>query len=240
MDNASSNSDSPMSDPEESTIVIPPDWPSQQSIPEPSHVPSSQPTRFDTYPSVPSQRPLLEINIPEDPPSPTSSLGKFSASPSSVVLQPWYTCMWNPEGLIYKHSPSYDGAHTIAVPHARSPSRSTMGSPKTSPDASPSISEPAISASILNPNLTSPIGYLSPWPIRCSCVLQFASDWHITLYMVSFISNTSIFRSRCHSAQCTTQYHCSFLILPMDTHLLPLTCISHCSLVQETSYCSTL
>jgi len=162
LENISSDSDSPMSDPEESTIVIPSDWPSQQSIPEPSHMPSPQPTHFDVYPIVPSQHPLLEVDIPEDPPSPASSLGKHSASPSSIVSQPQYACIWNPEGLIHKHSPSYDGTHTVAVPHARSPSRSAMGSPKTSPDASPSISEPAISASILNPDLTSPTGYMSP------------------------------------------------------------------------------
>jgi len=131
MDNASSNSNSPMSDPEESTIVIPPDWPSQQLIPEPSHVPSPQPMCFDAYPSTPSRYPPLEINIPEDPPSLTSSLGKRSASPSSVISQPQYARMWNPKGLIHKHLPSYDGAHTIAVPHARSPSRSAMGSPET-------------------------------------------------------------------------------------------------------------
>jgi len=164
LENTSSDSNSPMSDPypEESTIVIPPEWPSQQSIPEPRYVPLPQLIHFDAYPSMPSQCPPLEIDIPEDPPSPASSLGKRSASPSSVVSQPRYACIWNPEGLVHKHSPSYDGAHTIAVPHARSPSRSAMGSPKTSPNTSPSISEPTISASIPNPDSTSPIGYLSP------------------------------------------------------------------------------
>jgi len=160
LENVSDDSDSPMSNPEESTIVIPADWPSQQSIPEPSHVPSPQPMHFDVHPIAPSHRPLLEVDIPEDPPSPASSLGKCSAPQSSVVLQPRYACMWNPEGLIHKHSPSYDSAHTIAVPHARSPSRSTMGSPETSPNASPSISEPAISASIPNPTSTPLIGYM--------------------------------------------------------------------------------
>ena len=164
LENASSNSDSPMSDPypEESTIVIPPDWPSQQSIPEPHYVPSPQPMHFDMYPSAPSQRPPQEVNIPEDPLSPASSLGKCSASPSSMVSQPQYAHIWNPEGLIHKHSPTYDNTHTVAVPHARSPSRSAMGSPKTSPNASPSISEPAINASIPSPDSTSPIGYMSP------------------------------------------------------------------------------
>jgi len=120
--NVSNNSNSPMSDryPEESTIVIPPDWPSQQLIPEPHHVPSPQPMRFDTYPSAPSQRPPLEVDIPEDPPSPASSLGKRSTSPSSIVSQPQYAHIWNPEGLIHKHSPTYDGMHTVTVPHARS------------------------------------------------------------------------------------------------------------------------
>ena len=63
LENASSDSDSPMSSPEESTIVIPSDWPSQQLIPEPSHMLSPQPTRFDAYPSAPSQRPPLEVDI---------------------------------------------------------------------------------------------------------------------------------------------------------------------------------
>ena len=162
LENASSDSDSPMSNPEESTIIIPADWPSQQSIPGPSHMPSPQPTCFDAHPIAPSHYPPLEVDIPKDPPSPASLLGKRSTSPSSVVSQPRYACMWNPEGLIHKHSPSYDSAHTIAVPHARSPSRSTMGSPETSPDALPSISEPAISVSIPNPDLTSPIGYPPP------------------------------------------------------------------------------
>jgi len=162
LENVSNDSNSPMSNSEESTIVIPPDWPSQQSIPEPSHMPPPQPMHFNAYPSAPSQCPPLEVDIPEDPPSPASSLGKCSASLSSIVSQPQYTCIWNPEGLIHKHSPSYDGVHTIAVPHARSPSRSAIGSPESSPDTSPPISEPAINASIPNPNLTSPIGYMSP------------------------------------------------------------------------------
>ena len=158
----SSDSDSPMSDlyPEESPIVILPDWPSQQLIPEPSHVPSPQPMCFDAYPIAPSYHPPLEVDIPEDPPSPASSLGKCSASPSSMVSQLQYTHIWNPEGLIHKHLPTYNGMHTIAVPYARSPSRSAMGSPKTSPNTSPSISEPAISASIPIPDSTFPIGYM--------------------------------------------------------------------------------
>jgi len=141
---------------------IPVDWPSQQSIPEPDHMQEPQPITHDVYPVVPSCRPLLEVTIPEDPPSPASSLGKRSASPTSVVSQPQYAHLWNPEGLIHKHSPTYDSAHTIAVPHHRSPPESTSASPKASPDPSPSIPEPAISASIPNPTSTSPIGYLSP------------------------------------------------------------------------------
>ena len=139
-----------------------PDWPSQQLIPEPSHMPSPQPMRFDTYPIAPSHCPPLEVNIPEDPLSPASLIGKRSASLSSMVSQPQYSCIWNPEGLIHKHLPTYDGMHTIAVPHRRSPPESTMGSPKTSPDAFPSLPDPAISASIPNPTLTSPIDYMSP------------------------------------------------------------------------------
>ena len=146
----------------ESTIVIPPEWPYQQSILEPSHMPSPQPMSFNVYPTVPSHRPPLEVDIPEDPLSPTSSLGKCSASPSSVVLQPHYMCIWNPEGLIHKHSPTYDSAHTIAVPHRRSPPESASGSPKSSPNASPSISEPTINASIPNSTSTSHLGYMTP------------------------------------------------------------------------------
>ena len=146
----------------ESTITIPTDWPSQQSIPEPCHVPSPEPMSQDAYPTVPSHRPPLEVNIPEDPPSPASSLGKCSTSPTSIISQPQYTRIWNPEGLVHKHLPTYDSTHTIAVPHRRSLPKSALASPKASPDASPSIPEPAISASILNPTLTSPIGYLSP------------------------------------------------------------------------------
>ena len=164
LENVSSSpeTDSPMSDAHpESTIAIPLDWPYQQSIPEPSHMPSPQPMSFDAYPAVPSHCPPLEVNIPEDPPSPTSSLGKRSASPSSVVSQPHYMRIWNPEGLIHKHSPTYDGVHTIAVPHQRSPPESTSASPEASPDASPSISEPAINASIPNPASTSILDYIS-------------------------------------------------------------------------------
>ena len=165
LENVSSSpeTDSPISNAyPESTIVILLDWPSQQLIPEPSHVPSPQLIPFNAYPAVPSHCPPLEVDIPEDPPSPASSLGKCSTSPSSVISQPQYACIWNPKGLIYKHLPTYDGMHTIAVPHRRSPSESTLGSPKTSPNTFPSISEPAINASILNPNSTSPIGYMSP------------------------------------------------------------------------------
>jgi len=155
--------DSPMSDDfPESSIVIPAEWPSQHLIPEPDHVPLPQPMPLDASPAVPSHRPLLEVTIPEDPPSPASSLGKHSASPTSIVLQPQYACLWNPEGLIHKHSPTYDGAHTIAVPYHRSSPESALASPEASPDVSPSIPEPAINASIPNPTLTSPIGYLSP------------------------------------------------------------------------------
>jgi len=141
---------------------IPIDWPSQQSIPEPDHVQEPQFTSHDAYPAVPSHRPPLEITIPENPLSLASSLGKHSALPTSVVLQPQYTCLWNAEGLIHKHSPTYDGAHTIAVPHHRSPPESILASPETSSDAPLPIPEPAISASIPNPASTSPIGYLSP------------------------------------------------------------------------------
>ena len=141
---------------------IPVDWPSQQSIPEPDHVQEPQPTSHDTYPVVPSHRPPLEITIPEDPPSPASSLGKHSALPTSVVSQPQYARLWNAEGLIHKHLPTYDGAHTIAVPHRRSPPESVLASPEASSDATLPIPEPAISASIPNPAPTSPIGYLFP------------------------------------------------------------------------------
>ena len=164
LENVSSSpeTDSPMSDAyPESTIAIPLDWPCQQSIPEPSHVPSPQPMPFDAHPTVPSHRPPLEVNIPEDPPSPASSLGKRSASPSSVVSQPHYMRIWNPERLIHKHSPTYDGAHTIAVPHWRSPPESASASPEASPDASPSISEPTNNASIPNLTLTSILNYIS-------------------------------------------------------------------------------
>ena len=164
LENVSSSpeTDSPMSDDyPESAITIPPDWPYQQSIPEPSYMPLPQPMSFDAYPAVPSHHPLLEVDIPEDPPSPASSLGKHSAFPSNVILQPHYMHIWNPEGLIHKHSPTYDGVHTIAVPHRRSPPESTSGSPKSSPNASPSISEPAINASIPNPAPTSPLGYMT-------------------------------------------------------------------------------
>jgi len=155
--------DSPISDDfSKSSIAIPADWPSQQSIPEPDHVQEPQLTSHDTYPVVPSHRPLLEITIPENPPSPASSLGKRSALPTSVVLQPQYARLWNDEGLIHKHSPTYNGAHTIAVPHRRSPPESVLASPETSSDAPLPIPESAISASILNPTSTSPIGYLSP------------------------------------------------------------------------------
>ena len=141
---------------------IPVGWPSQQSIPAPDHLQELQPISHDAYPTVPSHRPPLEITIPEDPPSPASSLGKCSTSPTSVVSQPQYTCLWNAEGLIYKHSPTYDGAHTIAVPHRRSPPESASASPEASPYAHLPIPEPAINASIPNPALTSPLGYLSP------------------------------------------------------------------------------
>jgi len=156
-------SNSPMSDDfPESSIVIPADWPSQWSIPVPDHVPAPQPLDFDTYPIVPSHRPPLEVNIPEDPLSPASSLGKHSTSLTSVVSQPQYARIWNPEGLIYKHSPTFNGVHTIAEPHRRSPPESSSASPEASPDMPLSIPEPAISASIPSPTLTSPIGYLSP------------------------------------------------------------------------------
>jgi len=141
---------------------IPIDWPSQQSIPEPDHMQEPQPISHDAYPAVPSHRPPLEVTIPEDPPSPASSLGKCSASPTSIVSQPQYARIWNTEGLIHKHSPTYDGVHTIAVPHRRSPPESALASPKASSDAPLPIPEPAISASIPNPASTSPIGYLSP------------------------------------------------------------------------------
>jgi len=141
---------------------IPVDWPSQQSIPEPDHMQEPQPISHDAYPVVPSHRPPLEVTIPEDPPSPASSLGKRSTSPTSVVSQPQYACIWNAEGLIHKHLPTYNSAHTIAVPHCRSPPESTSASPEASSDAPSPIPEPAISASIPNPALTSPIGYLSP------------------------------------------------------------------------------
>jgi len=155
--------DSPMSDDfSKSSIVIPANWPSQQLIPEPDHVQEPQLTSHDAYPVVPSHRPPLEITIPKDPLSPASSLGKCSTLPTSVVSQPQYACLWNAEGLIHKHSPTYDGAHTIAVPHRRSPSESVSASPKTSSDAPLPIPESAISASIPNPASTSPIGYLSP------------------------------------------------------------------------------
>ena len=141
---------------------IPVDWPSQHSIPEPDHVQEPQPRSHDAYPVVPSHCPPLEVTIPEDPPSPASSLGKCSASLTSVVSQPQYACIWNAEGLIHKHSPTYDGAHTIAVLHRRSPPESALASPEASSDAPLPIPEPAISTSIPDPNLTSPIGYLSP------------------------------------------------------------------------------
>ena len=141
---------------------IPVDWPSQQSIPEPDHVQEPQPISHDVYPTVPSHRPLLEVTIPEDPLSPASSLGKRSASPTSIVSQPQYARIWNAEGLIHKHLPTYDSVHTIAVPHCRSPPESALASPKASPDVPSPTLEPAINASILNPALTSPIGYLSP------------------------------------------------------------------------------
>jgi len=138
------------------------DWPSQQSIPEPDHMQEPQPIPYDAYPAVPSHHPPLEVTIPEDPPSPASSLGKHSASPASVVLQPQYARIWNAEGMIHKHSPTYDGTHTIAVPHRRSPSESASASPEASSDVPSPIPEPAISASIPNPTSTSPVGYLSP------------------------------------------------------------------------------
>jgi len=141
---------------------IPVDWPSQQSIPEPNHVQEPQPISHNAYPAVPSHCPLLEVTISEDPPSPASSLGKCSASPTSVVSQPQYARIWNAEGLIHKHSPIYDGTHTIAVPHRRSPPESALASPKASSDAPLPVPESAINASILNPASTSPIGYLSP------------------------------------------------------------------------------
>jgi len=141
---------------------IPVDWPSQHSIPEPDHVQEPQPISHDAHPAVPNYCPPLEVIIPEDPPSPASSLGKRSTSPTSIVSQSQYMCIWNTEGLIHKHSPTYDGAHTIAVPHCRSPPESASASPKASPDPSSSIPEPAINTSIPNPTSTSPIGYLSP------------------------------------------------------------------------------
>jgi len=74
LENASQG-DSPMTDDfPESTIVIPADWPSQQSIPEPNHVSLPQPISLDAYPVIPSHCPPLEVNIPEDPPPPASSL----------------------------------------------------------------------------------------------------------------------------------------------------------------------
>jgi len=53
-------SDSPMSnDFPESSMVIPANWPSQQSIPVPDHVPVPQLIDFDAYPAVPSHRPPI-------------------------------------------------------------------------------------------------------------------------------------------------------------------------------------
>jgi len=141
---------------------IPVGWPSQQSIPAPDHLQELQPISHDAYPTVPSHRPPLEITIPEDPPSLASSLGKRSALPTSIILQPQYARIWNAEGLIHKHSPMYEGAHTIAVLHRRSPSESALASPEASSDAPLPIPEPAINASIPHPASTSPIGYLSP------------------------------------------------------------------------------
>jgi len=141
---------------------IPVNWPSQQSIPEPDHVQEPQPMSHDAYPAVPSYHPPLEVTIPEDPPSPASSLGKRSASPTSIVSQPQYTRLWNAEGLIHKHLPAYEGVHTIAVLHCRSLPESALASSEASPDPSPSLPEPTINASIPTPTLTSPIGYLSP------------------------------------------------------------------------------
>jgi len=113
---------------------IPVNWPSQQSIPEPNHVPEPQPTSYDTYPTVPSHHPPLEVTIPEDPLSPASSLGKRSASPTSVVLQPQYTCIWNTEGLIHKHLPTYDSAYVEDgvrdITHSKNPkSKSSQSRP---------------------------------------------------------------------------------------------------------------
>ena len=91
LENVSSKPNSPMSNAnfqEEPTIMIPLEWPSQQSIPEPSHMQSPEPMEFNPYPIVPSNYPLLELMIHEDPLSPSSSLGKCSASPSSTVSQP--------------------------------------------------------------------------------------------------------------------------------------------------------
>jgi len=125
-------------------------------------MPEPQPISHDAYPAVPNHRPPLEVTIPEDPPSPASSLGKHSTSPTSVISQPQYAHLWNAEGLIYKHLPTYDGTHTIAVLHRRSPSESASASPEASSDTPSPIPESAISASIPNPTLTPAIGYLSP------------------------------------------------------------------------------
>jgi len=116
LENVSSDPDSPMSDTnsqEEPTITIPLEWPSQQSIPEPSHMQSPEPMEFDPYPIVPSNHPPLELMIHKDPLSPSSSLGKCSASPSSTVSQPRYSHLWDSSDNVYKHSPTYEGAHTI-------------------------------------------------------------------------------------------------------------------------------
>jgi len=82
---------SPMSDDFlESSIVIPANWPSYQLIPVPDHMQEPQPISYDAYPTVPSHCPPLEVTIPEDPLSPASSLGKRSASLTSVILQLQY------------------------------------------------------------------------------------------------------------------------------------------------------
>ena len=161
LENISSEPDSPMSNAnsqEEPTIMIPLEWPSQQSIPEPSHMQSPEPMEFNPYPVVPSNHPPLDLIIHEDPPSPSSSLGKCSTSPSSTVSQPQYAHLWDGSDNIPKHSPTYEGTHTVEEPHAQSPSRSTMGSPMSSIKASPSALNPTISLSDLTPESTPPSG----------------------------------------------------------------------------------
>jgi len=161
LENISSEPNSPMSDAyskEEPTITIPLEWPSQQSILEPSHMQFPEHMEFDLYPVVPSHHPLLDLIIHEDPPSPTSSLGKRSASPSSVVSQPQYAHLWDGSENVYKHLPTTEGLYTIDVLHAQSPSRSAMGSPTSSIKASPSALVPTINLPISSPDSPSPSG----------------------------------------------------------------------------------